>query len=179
MEHVRKAMQFAITGMALVISFLALSWAVSLRADMNEFYSALSTWLLGGALLVLSVTVVGTIAFYAYDIRQAASRRATRERLAEFIIEGQAIIALCHERSRGGEDAPDGEALAWRDEVVEYLTSPSGLGRDFAARFENGNGLPMGMTVLGLPYSRVETYARVRVARLSQIVEALGDASLR
>lgn len=96
-----------------------------------------------------------------------------RIRLAIYVQYGQQIIEQCHFTERRLLPVPDGWANAWGQAVSENLASD--LGDDFAVRFNNGAGLPIGMTVLAPPYSRVEGYVRIRMARLTEFMQELAS----
>ena len=178
MSHVRSAMQFAIAGVALVIGLLAVSLTTAQKPE-NGAYAVISTWMLGLAVLVLGLTVVGTIWFYVSDVLLARRRKKTRTRLALFAQEGQTLLQSVYDASKANGSAPSQEADEWSGKVFEYLRDTPGLGPDFAVRFDTPQGLPMGLTTLMPPYSRVQSFVESRIARLSEVMQALGEASLQ
>ncbi len=80
---------------------------------------------------------------------------------------GRILVSACHQAAKDRESAPAKQAEDWATEVEEYLFAEHSLGDSCVARFRNSAGLPLGMTTLMPPYSRVESYVKIRLARLS------------
>ncbi len=125
--------------------------------------------LIASFILFLGLTVVSAAVAY----RAKGKRAAISRRLAEFVRSGQEIISRCHDTAKSRDPAPDGEARTWADDTFNYLRDE--LGAAYAIRFDNPNGLPMGMTVLGPPYSQAESLVKWHLARVHEIMTELAS----
>lgn len=99
----------------------------------------------------------------------ARHRRMRRQRLGEFLHEGQALLRQC---SNEQEPAPQQEADSWARRVEAYLEKH--LGGDYIASFRDGAGLPMGVTaIMSVAHRNLEGGIKIRLARLQQFLEEL------
>lgn len=124
------------------------------------------------ALYVLSgLGALASVGFGALIYRWSERKRSIRLKLAQFSLEGRDIVTECHEAARNNSPAPDDEADGWNARVAEYLQQH--LGDDYAVRFMDHSGLPLGMTILSPPYSHIEGYVRGARARLTEFMKEI------
>ena len=120
---------------------------------------------IGAAVVAALVTVLA----FGRALLMAWRKARRRQRIGEFMLEGQGLVAACQDEK---QEAPEGAADEWAAKTENYLAKELGL--DYVASFRSGAGLPMGLTVLGSPAHRnLESGLKVRLARLQQLLEEL------
>ena len=99
----------------------------------------------------------------------AWKRGRIREKLGEYLSEGQALSNRCANEK---EPAPETEAEDWNERTETYLAEH--LGNDYVASYSNAAGLPMGTTsITSKDHRDLNSGIRVRLARLQQFLEEL------
>ncbi|MFC2022389.1 hypothetical protein ACFLTR_04195 [Chloroflexota bacterium] len=98
-------------------------------------------------------------------------KRETREKLGEFMVEGQELKAKCGNEK---EPPPNDEADEWADKVEHYLADE--LDDSFISRFRNSAGVPMAAnSISSIPHRNLWSGIRIRLYQLEKFIEQLGD----
>lgn len=120
---------------------------------------------IGGAV----VAAVAASLHFGQVILTGWQRGKRREKLGEFLFEGQGLEQQCADETK---PPPKEEAQDWLERTDAYLAK--NLGSDYVASFHNAAGLPTGFTtILSMEHSDIASGIRFRLARLQQFLEEL------
>ncbi|MEE8518097.1 MAG: hypothetical protein V3S98_03110 [Dehalococcoidia bacterium] len=132
---------------------------------------AANDWLVWVGLGLMGVTTLALVVVLILEKLAIDKRRRVRNQLAAYVQGGRRVIEWCHASARARLPAPEKAGNGWGQLVFDYLFDQ--LGPDYAVRFDNPAGLPLGTTVLSPPHSTIEGFIKSRLARLGEIIKEL------
>jgi len=127
---------------------------------------------------IITLAALGILAqcfhIYLVEARSDAAvsrRRAIRVKMAELVHQGRALKRRCANES---QPPPTDEANAWAVRTEAFLRA--NLDESYVARFRNWHGIYIGPTsIQSAPHRSLSTGLYVRLARLNQFLEELGE----
>jgi hypothetical protein len=109
--------------------------------------------------------------FESEEFKPKLSKRQIREKLGEFLAQGQHLMGQC---ANEHVPAPDAEANKWAEEVENYLQSK--LSSDYVARFRSGAGMPLSASsIQDKAHRDLWAGLNVRLYRLEQFLSELRE----
>ena len=131
-------------------------------------------------LLSLGLTIAIILAYHEVRMQKLnlehrlddkAKKRETREKLGEFLEQGQTLKRKCANEK---DPPPDEEADTWASEVESYLSDE--LDDSYISRFRSSAGVPLtANSISSIPHRNLWAGIHTRLYQLEKFIEQLRD----